>query len=300
MQSRILGGMMRAESLAVPRKTPFSLPVSGAPDVGDSRFVCLGAPRRIWAVSAIHADCWRLCQLHDALYARFRPGDRLVYTGNYTGFGPKPIETIDEILGFRRSILSISGVLASDIVYLRGMQEEMGQKLLQLQFAPNPPEVLRWMLENGMDGTLSAYGFSGRDGIGFARVGVVALTHWTIRIHKAIREHPGHEIFATVLRRAAYTSESAPHPLLFVHAGIDPSKPLVAQNDSFWWGARDFDRMERPYQNYDKIIRGYDPLRGGVRVDTMRATLDGGCGFGGPLVCAGFDQSGQIFDLIRA
>ncbi len=292
---------MRAESLSLPRKAPFTaVPASESPVSVDSRFACLGAPRRVWAVAAIHADSWRLCCLHDALYARFRPGDRIVYLGNYTGHGPKPVETLDEILGFRRSVLSIAGVLATDIVYLRGMQEEMGQKLLQLQFAPNPFEVLSWMLENGMDSTLAAYGFSGRDGLGFARVGAVALTHWTVRIHKAIRAHAGHEIFATVLRRAAYTAESTPHPLLFVHAGIEPSKPLAAQNDAFWWGGKDFDRMERPYQSYDKVVRGFDSSRGGVRMDTIRATLDGGCGFGGPLVCAGFDQSGQIFDLIRA
>ena len=35
------------------------------------------------------------------------------------------------------------GTFLGDIVFLRGSQEEMWQKLLELQFAPNPREVLR-------------------------------------------------------------------------------------------------------------------------------------------------------------
>lgn len=134
----------------------------------------------------------RLCQLHDALYARFRPGDRLVYTGNYTGFGPKPIETIDEILGFRRSILSISGVLASDVVYLRDAGGN-GAKAASASIRAQPVRCF----------ALDARKRNGRNAVGLwifgagwgrsARVGVVALTHWTVRIHKAIWAHAGHD-----------------------------------------------------------------------------------------------------------
>ena len=37
-----------------------------------------------------------------------------------------------------------------DIVYLRGQQEEMWHRMLQIQFAPNPKEVLPWMLQQGV------------------------------------------------------------------------------------------------------------------------------------------------------
>ena len=85
------------------------------------------------------------------------PGDRLVYTGNMIGRGSAVRETMDELLSFRRALIAMPGMLADDVVYLRGAQEEMWQKLLQLQFAPIPP----WCCAGccaGRRATLVAYG----------------------------------------------------------------------------------------------------------------------------------------------
>jgi serine/threonine protein phosphatase 1 len=38
----------------------------------------------------------------------------------------------------------------------------MWQKLLQLQFAPNPGELLHWMVQAGMETTIRAYGGCGK------------------------------------------------------------------------------------------------------------------------------------------
>lgn len=46
-------------------------------------------------------------------------------------------------------VLAVLAVLADDLVYLRGGQEEIWQKMLQLPFAPNPMQVLEWMLGQG-------------------------------------------------------------------------------------------------------------------------------------------------------
>lgn len=46
--------------------------------VSDERFADLGAPKRIWAISAINGETARLTALHDALAHDFQPGDRLV------------------------------------------------------------------------------------------------------------------------------------------------------------------------------------------------------------------------------
>lgn len=62
--------------------------------------------------------------MHDAIYDAIRPGDRLVYLGNYTGYSTGAAACVDEILTFRRMI-SIEGMMCSDIVYLKGQQEEM-------------------------------------------------------------------------------------------------------------------------------------------------------------------------------
>ena len=265
----------------------------------DPRFALMGMPRRVWAISAMHAESQRLMTLHDLLYPLLRPGDRVVYLGNYTGYGHDPVGTIDEILTFRRMILALPGMMASDVAFVRGAQEEMWQKLLQIQFAPNPGEVINWMFGNGLAQTLAAYGVDPRRGQTAAQEGVMSLTKWTASIREALRRHPGHEIFSTHHRRAAYTSEQAEHPMLFVHTGLDPARPLHEQGDNFWWAGRQFDGIAGPYAPFQKVVRGYDPERRGVHINGVTATLDGGCGFGGTLVCAGFTPLGEVFELIE-
>jgi serine/threonine protein phosphatase 1 len=266
----------------------------------DLRFSALGAPSRIWAVSAIHAETDRLMDLHDQLFDRLRPGDRLVYLGNYMGHGRDACGTVDELLTFRRLMLAQPGARPEDVIYLRGSQEEMWQKLLQLQFAPNPADVLRWMLDNGLAATLRAYGISPHEGLAAAHEGVMALTRWTGRIREIVRRKPGHEIFSMQLRRAAHTAQTAECPLLFVHAGINPRRPLNDQGDSFWWAGHHFNNILLPYEPFQKVIRGFDPTHNGLHINCVTATIDGGCGFGGALVCAGFDAQGNVFDLIEA
>ena len=266
----------------------------------DSKFLSLGKPKRIWAVSAIHAEVQSLMGLHDQLFEYIQPGDRIIYHGNYLGYGNAPLETIDELLTFRRLVLSLPGMKAEDIVYLRGGQEEMWQKLTQLQFAPNPTDILLWMLGKGLSSTLNAYGICPHDGIVAANEGVMSLTRWTSKIREAVRAQPGHEVFGTVLRRAAFTPVESGNPLLFVHAGINPERTLNDQGDSFWWTRKDFNTIELPYEPFQKVIRGFDPKHRGVHINCVTATIDGGCGFGGNLVCAGFDPDGNVEAVLEA
>jgi hypothetical protein len=133
------------------------------------RFTDLGRPRRVWAVAAVHGEAGRLAALHGAIRDAIRPGDRVVYLGNMIGRGAHVRATLDEMLAFRRDVIARPGMLAEDVVYLRGMQEEMWQKLLQLQFAPNPAEVLQWMLGQGLEPTLRAYGGDVQEGFAAAR-----------------------------------------------------------------------------------------------------------------------------------
>lgn len=280
------------------------------------RFVDLGKPRRVWAVAAIHADVGRLRGAHAALAARFRVGDRIVYLGNMIGRGAAAIETLDELLAFRRLVLATRCACADDVVYLRGGQEEMWRSLLQLQFAPNPAEVLDWMLRQGVGATLAAYGGDPAHGFAAARGGAVTLTRWTQSLRAAFYARPGHEQLFSALRRAAHVgpphanlshAESPESPdvgaplsgPLFVCAGVDPSRPFALQGDRFWWGAAGFVRMEAPFSGFARVVRGYDPAKGGAQAGDFHATLDGGCGFGGPLVCAGFDSMGQIIDSFQ-
>ncbi|BAI70879.1 hypothetical protein AZL_002410 [Azospirillum sp. B510] len=286
-----------------------------------SRFASLGRPRRVWAIGAAHAQPDRLDAIHHAIGQRFRPGDRLVYLGNMIGVGERAIETIDRLLAFRIALLAMPGMIASDIVYLRGQQEEMWQKLLQLHFAPDPRSVLDWMLRQGVAPTLAAYGGNLEAGMAAARGGAVMLGRWTRELRQAVAARPGHEQLFNALRRAAYTGgETAKDgmptgdgwagnsrgggSLLLVHSGIDPRRPLSGQGDAFWWGSAAFSRLDHPYGGFRRLVRGYDPSwtpeSPGVDAGPVTVTLDGGCGRDGYLVCACFDSFGEMLDLFQA
>ena len=261
------------------------------------KFAILGRPRRIWAIGAIHGECRRLIGLHDALSVRFEPpGDRLVYLGNYLGRGPDIAGTIEELLDFRRRVMALPGIFAADVVFLRGAQEEMWQKIQQLQYAVNPRQVLEWMLAQGLGATLAAYGLDAAQGLAAARDGTLVLSRWTGRIRTAIAARPGHRDLLSALRRAAFDSDSR---LLFVHAGLDASRPLSTQGDRFWWGGPGFGSWPEPYGGFRRVVRGYDPGHGGVVELPHAITADAGCGFGGSLAAICLSPDGAILDRIE-
>jgi serine/threonine protein phosphatase 1 len=258
-------------------------------------FATLRSGARVWAVGAIHGEATRLAALHTHLAALFEAGDQIVYLGNYSGHGPLVLETIDELLAFRRAIIAREGVDLGDVVFLRGAQEEMWQKLLQLQFAPNPAQVLQWMVAQGIEPTVDAYGASIDDALIASREGVLSLTRWTGQVRLNVRAHDGHTQLMSALRHAAYTDD-----LLFVHAGIDPQRPLSAQRDSFWWGGSGFASITAPYGTYRRVVRGFDRKREGLQETPYTVSLDAGCGFGGPLLAACFAADGPLLHTLSA
>jgi serine/threonine protein phosphatase 1 len=264
----------------------------------DSVFAVLPEGRRTWAVASVYGEAGRLASLHRQIAQRMDPGDNLVYLGNFLGHGRDVGTTVNELLLFRRAVLARqAGLEGGEIVFLRGSQEEMWHKLLQIQFAPNPRQVFEWMIEHGVGATLEAYGGAIDEGRSAANRGAAVLSQWTNRLRARIRERDGHDRLLNVLRRAAYTGDGV---ILFVNAGIDPSRPLSQQSDSFWWGGRDFETMETPCCGFARVVRGADPRRRGVVVKDGLASIDGGCGFGGPLIAACFDASGDPAELIEA
>lgn len=279
---------------------PASLPSAAL--LGGNKFAALGSPKRIWVIGSCHGEVEKLQMLHDEIGNLFQPGDRLVYLGNFIGIGEKVIETVNELLDFRRALLAMPGMLATDIVYLRGGQEEMWSKLLQIQFAPNPVEVMNWMLKQGTEPILLAYRGNPQQGLAAARDGVMAMTRWTSLLRSEIRTRPGHEALFSALRRAAFTGQETAGrhgQLLFVNAGLDLAKPLHNQGDAFWWGAPNWGNITKPYGPFSKIIRGFDPAHGGAAMTTHTLTIDGGAGFGGPLVGACLTPQGEVIDIIE-
>jgi serine/threonine protein phosphatase 1 len=260
-------------------------------------FASLRTGTRVWAVPAVHGEVRRLAALHARLGAEFADGDQLVYLGNYTGHGAAARETIDELLLFRRAILARPGMEPEHIVFLRGAQEEMWQKMQQLQFATSPREVLKWLIDQGIGPTVAAYGARIEEAQAAAREGILALTRWTSRVGANFRSHDGHIQLMGALRHAAFTEDGS---LLFVHAGLDPQRPLAAQSDSFWWGGAGFAALDEPYESYRRVVRGYDRRHGGFQETPFAVTLDAGCGFGGPLVAGCFAPGGELVARLEA
>ena len=271
---------------------PKAAPAAAAPPVAEA-FSILSQARRVWAVAALHAEAGRLREAHEELSARLQPGDRLVYLGNMIGHGTAVVETLNELLSFRRDFLCMPGAEPEDIAYLRGAQEEMWRKLLQIQFAPGPGEVFDWMLRHGLEPVLRGYGVEPKQVPGILREGALGISRWTNSLRAAIRKHPGHDELFGSFRRAAYTRGGE---LLFVHAGIDPSVPLASQADHLWWGSPGFRTLNQPYAGFRRVISGGNPRGEGAHLDAFTCCLDGGAGFGGPLNVACFSLDGAIVE----
>jgi len=235
--------------------------------------------------------------LHDLIGERFRRGDRIVYLGNYLGHGEAIAATIDELLDFRRRILAAPRGFACDVVFLRGAQEEIWQKLLQLQFAANPGEVLSWMVNAGVESTVKAYGGDLRQGFAATRDGPRTITRWTSALRTAMNAAPGHTTLLATLRHAAFTDDNG---LLFVHAGLDPRRPLASQNDSFWWGTHDILALTGRFEGFRRVVRGFDRDQRGLVERDFAASVDKGSGRGGPLMAACFGADGTVVDICEA
>lgn len=271
----------------------------------DRRFASLRHARRVWAIGAVHGRLEALSRLHAALELRVRPGDRVVYCGNLIGRGPDVSGTIREMLLFRRAVISRPGMLARDVVVLRGAQEEMLHRLLQIQFARGPAaaeQALAWMAREGVGATLAAWGQRIEDGLRLARGGPVGLARWTNSIREAIRAAPGHDPLLASLRRAAFTvpedlAGTAPGAL-FVAAGIDPSRPLEGQADSFWWDHAGFAALAEaapPWNGFNRLVRGHDRTGGGFAETALTVTLGE---VEGAVLAGLFAPDGTLLELI--
>ena len=265
--------------------------------VADGKFARIRGARRIWAVAAIHGEAERLSRLHDQIAARFADGDRIVYLGNYLGHGGAVIATISELIDFRSRIMARPRGFTCDVVFLRGAQEEMWQKLLQLQFAQNPGEVLGWMVRNGIEATVQAYGADLGQGYAASRDGPRTITRWTTGMRNAMNARPGHTALLSTLRHAALTQDGE---LLFVNAGIDPKRPLPEQADAFWWAPMDILELSAPFGGFRRVIRGFDRDRRGLVQSDFAVSLDGGAGRGGPLLAALFAPNGEVLQSLEA
>ena len=98
-----------------------------------SNFIEISKSEKIWAIGSIHSSLESFQSIKKYILSNFDFGDKLVFLGNIIGFGSKSKEIISEVLDLRFHLMAKFYLTNEDIVFLRGAQEEMFSKLLQLQ-----------------------------------------------------------------------------------------------------------------------------------------------------------------------
>ena len=220
----------------------------------DNNFQEFTNSHRIWAVGSLHSSIESFQSIKKYILSNFKSGDKLIFLGNLIGYNNKSKEIITDVLRLRFNLMANFNADHEDVVFLRGAQEEMFSKLLQLQIAPNPREIIDWIFSHGVDKTLVSYNFEPDQFRNIATQGTIQINKLTSKLSKTISETAGHKEFFSNLKHAAFTNNME---VLFVNRGVDLSRPLSAQNDCFWWGYQNFSLINEPYNTFIRIVRGY-------------------------------------------
>ena len=220
----------------------------------DNKFQEFKNTNRIWAVGSLHSSLDSFQSIKKYIFLNFKNNDKLIFLGNLIGYNNQSKEILTDVLNFRFDLMAKFNLDHEDIVFLRGAQEEMFSKLLQLQMAPNPREIIDWIFSHGVDQTLFSYNFEPDQFRNIATQGTIQINKLTSKLNKKISDIPGHKEFFSNLKHAAFTNSME---VLFVNRGVDLSRPLSAQNDCFWWGYQNFSLINKPYKTYKRIVRGY-------------------------------------------
>jgi serine/threonine protein phosphatase 1 len=219
-----------------------------------SNFSELNKANKIWAIGSLHSSLDSFQSIKKYILSNFELGDKLIFLGNLIGFRAESKKIIDEVLKLRFKLMAKYQLKNSDIVFLRGAQEEMFRKLLQLHIAPNPIEILEWIFSHGVDQTIISYNFDPDEFRKTVTQGTIQINKLTTKLNNQISSNSGHQEFFSSLKHAAYTDNME---VLFVNRGVDISRPLSAQNDCFWWGYQNFSKIDKPYFSFKRIVRGY-------------------------------------------
>ena len=265
----------------------------------ETKFVELNNCSRIWAIGSIHSNIKSFNSIKQFISKNFRDNDKIVFLGNVIGLGAHSKDTITSVVNLRFRLMSKFHLKPDSVVFLRGAQEEMFNKLLQLHTAPNPLEIINWMFEHGVDKTLYSYGYSNDQVKSVSTTGTVSISKWTSKLNNSLLDNLGHKEYFLNLKHAAYSSSKK---ILFVNRGVDIKRPLSAQNDCFWWGFQNFSKIDKPYSTFLKIVRGYQSMhdhKTQLLNDRVVCTL-----FKQPLsyrkiLCGIFSENGEILDLFE-
>lgn len=213
---------------------------------------------RLYAIGDVHGCLDALSALHreirSDLAARPVADWRIIHLGDYVDRGGDSRGVIDFLIG---------RMAESDrVLCLRGNHDEMFEDAL----SGEPRAVELWLLNGGAE-TLESYGLPLTRFVDAVRAG---------RQFDAVPQ--AHRDFLAGLGTSARFGD-----FYFVHAGIDPTRPLDDQQaEALLWIREPFlnSRQELPAV----VVHGHTPVRR-VAVRPNRIGIDTGAVFGGPLSC---------------
>ncbi len=264
-----------------------------------SNFIEIKKVKRIWAIGSIHSNLEAFTSIKDFILKNFQEDDVLIFLGNIIGLGEKTRETLTSVINLRFDLMSKFKIKPNKIIFLRGAQEEMFSKLLQLHLAPNPEEIVKWMFEHGVNKSINSYGLFEDEVINISSSGTISISKWTSKLNKIVKNNPGHTEYFLNLKHAAYSDS---RKILFVNRGVDITRPLSAQNDCFWWGFQNFSEIDRTYSTFKRIVRGYESIH--INENSLNKSKYVCTLFKQPLtnkrILGGiFKENGEIIDLFE-
>jgi len=99
----------------------------------ESHFLEINNSKKIWAIGSIHSRLNAFNSIKEHLLQKFEEEDCLVFLGNIIGLSKESKETLSSVIDLRNQLLAKFFLNPSKVIFLRGAQEEMFLKLLQLQ-----------------------------------------------------------------------------------------------------------------------------------------------------------------------
>lgn len=242
---------------------------------------------RFWVLAQVQGAAEPLAQALGYIAEAFEPRDKIILLGSQIGCGGGSLKVMEQLSQAR---LDLAG--RGEIIWLRGIQEELLKRFYTLHMAPDPAGVLTWMIEaHQFDRLLSQFSCDVEEVMAIGQKGAAALARYTASVRDRVLGPSGAGAYFENCERAVATQTGQ---LLFVHGGLDPARPLSLQTDAFWWGHPDFFRMKEPYMGYARVISALVPDQAKRLEGPGRLCFDGGAGRGGELQVICLDPQGHI------
>jgi serine/threonine protein phosphatase 1 len=206
---------------------------------------------RTYALSDIHGCLDKLVALVERCRVNGGHSAKFVFLGDYIDRGPDSRGVLEFVIDLQRR-------MPSQVVCLCGNHED-----LALNAIDDASQIDQWVVHNGGDKALRSYGAT----------------------------HPSEVPADHVAWLRALVTHHDDGRRFFVHAGINPARPLDRQNrHDLLWMREPFLSDPRDYGRF--IVHGHTPIKGGqpdLRVN--RVNVDTAAVLGGPLTAAVFDDS---------